>query len=188
MEKISTCGKRQIIKKSLRLLNKLLAVIYELGIGETATFRLFFVQREEPQATNVTCFVLGSMNPKSTTKLITLRYLQYCDNKVHPATLIQLINESHGCCIWQKEEITWFEIKHRRVSVESICLYPVPDSVWGKVLSLRGTRSRRVKPRGSWNGDEVKKAVKGCVALWVLLPSCSQPWVLMAELTDLQLF
>lgn len=72
---------------------------------QPANCNLHFVQWEELQAANVTCFALGSMNPKSTTKLITLRYLQYYDNKVHPATLIQLINESHGCSKWQKEEI-----------------------------------------------------------------------------------
>lgn len=84
-------------KKSLRLLNKLLAVIYELGTGETATCVWFFIQWEELQAANVTRSALGSRNPKSTNKLITLRCLKYYDNKVHAVTLIELINEHRGC-------------------------------------------------------------------------------------------
>jgi len=91
MEKVSSCGKLAITKKSLRLLNKLLAVIYELGTGETVTCTWFCIQWEELQAAKVTLSALESRNQKST-KLITLRYLQYYDNKDHPVTLIQLIN------------------------------------------------------------------------------------------------
>lgn len=84
-------------KKSLRLLNKLLAVIYGLGTGETATCTRFFIQWEELQAANVTFSAPGSRNSTSANKLITLRCLKCYDNRAHPVTLMLLINEPHGC-------------------------------------------------------------------------------------------
>lgn len=147
MGTISSCGKLAITKKSLRLLNKQLAVIYELGTSETATCTWFLIEWEELQAANVTFSALGIRNTGSTNKLITLRYLKYYDNKDHPVTLIQLINEPLGCSKWQKEEVLCLEIKHmevhRRVSVDSIRLCPLPDSIWGKILNLKGMRFRK---------------------------------------------
>lgn len=32
---------------------------------------------------------------------------------------------------------------HRRVSVDSIRLCPLPDSIWGKILNLKGMRFRK---------------------------------------------
>lgn len=45
---------------------------------------------------------------------------------------------------------------HRRVSVESTHLCPDPDSIWGKMLSLKGMRFRR----DELNPEEAEMAMR----------------------------
>lgn len=129
------------------MLNKLLAVIYELGTGETATCTRFFIQWEELQAANVTFSAPGSRNPTSANKLITLRCLKCYDNRAHPVTLMLLINEPHGCGKWQKSA-DWN--KAHGGTERSFCEVNVFMSSsrfrLREMLTLQVMRFRRVKP------------------------------------------